>query len=78
MLTAQMNTVLKYIETPGLELTRLLSKVRADVEEATDNKQVPWDSSSLKGDFYFNPASADDRANGGHICQGRDRSVSQL
>jgi len=51
--------VLKYIETPGLELTRLLSKVRADVEEATDNKQVPWDSSSLKGDFYFNPASAD-------------------
>ena len=51
--------MLKYIETPGLELTRLLSKVRADVEEATDNKQVPWDSSSLKGDFYFNPASAD-------------------
>jgi hypothetical protein len=51
-------SLLKYIEAPGLELRQMMSKVRGDVEEATDNRQIPWDSSSLKGDFYFNPANA--------------------
>jgi hypothetical protein len=51
--------LLKYIETPGLEVRQMMSKVRGDVEEATDNTQIPWDSNSLKGDFYFNPANAD-------------------
>jgi Caspase domain len=53
------SALLKYVETPGLEVNQMMSKVRADVEEATDNTQIPWDSSSLKGDFYFNPANAD-------------------
>jgi hypothetical protein len=52
-------SLLKYIETPGLELRQMMSKVRADVEEATDDRQIPWDQSSLKGDFYFNPANSD-------------------
>jgi uncharacterized caspase-like protein len=50
-------SLLKFIETPGLEVRQLISKVGADVGEATDGKQVPWDSSSLKGDFYFKPAN---------------------
>jgi uncharacterized caspase-like protein len=52
-------SLLKYLETPGLELRQMMSKVRGDVEDATDNRQIPWDSSSLKGDFYFNPANAE-------------------
>lgn len=52
-------SLLKYIEAPGLELRQMMSKVRADVEEATDDRQIPWDQSSLKGDFYFNPANSD-------------------
>jgi hypothetical protein len=52
-------SLLKYIETPALEVRQMMSKVRADVEEATDNRQVPWDQSSLKGDFYFNPANSE-------------------
>jgi hypothetical protein len=51
-------SLLKYIETPALELRQLMSKVRRDVEEATNERQVPWDSSSLKSDFYFNPGNA--------------------
>jgi hypothetical protein len=51
--------LLKYIETPGLEVRQLIAKVGADVVDATDGKQVPWDSSSLKGDFYFKAASND-------------------
>lgn len=45
--------LLTHIETPGLEIGQLLKKVRADVIGATARAQVPWDHSSLVGDFYF-------------------------
>jgi hypothetical protein len=51
-------SLLKYIETPGLEIREMMSKVIADVEEATDDRQIPSDHSSLKGDFFFNPANS--------------------
>jgi hypothetical protein len=51
--------LLKYIETPGLEIRSMMSKVIDDVEEATDNRQIPWDHSSLKGDFFFNAANSE-------------------
>ena len=51
-------SLLTHIETPGLEIGQLLKKVRADVIGATDKAQVPWDHSSLVGDFYFVPPTA--------------------
>jgi hypothetical protein len=57
-------SLLKYIETPGLELRSMMSKVRGDVEEATEYRQIPWDSSSLTADFFFNPAKAPPLATG--------------
>jgi Caspase domain len=53
--------LLRYIETPGLEVRQMTSKVRGDVEEQTDGKQIPWDSSSLLGDFYFDPKTTGER-----------------
>jgi len=50
--------LLKYIEAPGLEVRQVLTRVRDDVITATREKQVPWDSSSLRGDFYFAAAPA--------------------
>jgi uncharacterized caspase-like protein len=47
--------LLKYIGTPGLEIRSMLTRVRADVIQTTHEKQVPWDHSSLTGDFYFRP-----------------------
>jgi hypothetical protein len=35
----------------------MLTRVRADVIRATNEQQVPWDHSSLTGDFYFKPGS---------------------
>jgi uncharacterized caspase-like protein len=35
----------------------MLTRVRADVIQATNERQVPWDYSSLTGDFYFKPGS---------------------
>ena len=43
----------KYVTTPGLEVRQMISKVRGDVLDATGQKQVPWDNSSLVGDVYL-------------------------
>jgi|GEM_PF-4553774 len=48
-------SLLRHIETPGLEVRQLFSRVRDDVYRSTDGLQIPWDNSSLRSDFYFNP-----------------------
>ncbi|MDP7621707.1 MAG: caspase family protein, partial [SAR324 cluster bacterium] len=45
--------LISHMRTPGLKLEEVFKKVRADVQLASDNKQVPWDASSVTGDFYF-------------------------
>lgn len=45
--------LLKYMKTPGLKVEEVLKNVRIDVIRETGDKQVPWESSSLRGDFYF-------------------------
>jgi len=45
--------LLKHINIPGLTIEQILKKVRIDVLNETDEKQIPWESSSLTGDFYF-------------------------
>lgn len=52
--------LLAHLEKPGLSIEALFKKVRQGVMEETATNQVPWESSSLVGDFYFvnNKASA--------------------
>lgn len=45
---------LKHMMTPGLEIGHLFRQVRIDVLSLSGKKQVPWEASSLTGDFYFN------------------------
>ncbi|TET86837.1 MAG: hypothetical protein E3J46_07280, partial [Desulfobacteraceae bacterium] len=47
--------LLKHMTTPGLEIEKVFKKVRIDVLRSSQKKQVPWESSSLIGEFYFNP-----------------------
>jgi len=47
--------LLKHITTPGLRIEEFFKIVRIDVMNDSNKKQVPWESSSLTGDFYFNP-----------------------
>lgn len=48
--------LLKYIDTPGLTIEQVFKRVRVDVEDSTGGNQLPWETSSLRGDFYFDPA----------------------
>ena len=45
--------LVEYVGEPGLEVRQVLTRVRGRVMKATNGRQVPWDSSSLTGDFYF-------------------------
>ncbi|MBO0763007.1 MAG: caspase family protein [Hyphomicrobiaceae bacterium] len=45
--------LLKYIATPGDDLTSILINVRNDVMHATARRQVPWEHSALTARFYF-------------------------
>ena len=47
--------LLKYLKQPGLEIGKLFRLVRIEVLRNSGKKQVPWESSSLTGEFYFVP-----------------------
>lgn len=50
--------LLNHIGTPGQSISDMMIEVRNDVLAETDGRQVPWDSSSLRGRFAFVPADA--------------------
>jgi uncharacterized caspase-like protein len=45
--------LLKGIKTAGLSIENLFRDVRKSVIRDTNGRQVPWESSSLEGEFYF-------------------------
>ena len=54
--------LLSALQVPGLEVEEVFKQVRVHVAQRTNQRQVPWESSSLVGRFVFNtapqPASA--------------------
>ncbi len=49
--------LLKAINEPGLKVEDVFKKVRLAVSKASGDAQIPWESSSLTGDFYFKAPS---------------------
>jgi caspase domain-containing protein len=49
--------LLRHIATEGTSINDVMIDVRNDVLKATDGKQVPWENSSLTGQFFFKPAA---------------------
>ncbi|MFQ5939341.1 MAG: ABC transporter substrate-binding protein, partial [Alphaproteobacteria bacterium] len=47
------------IQASGLPVERMFKQVRLSVMAQTDEQQVPWEASSLTGDFYFTPGTGD-------------------
>lgn len=57
--------LVKGIRSSDRNLTAVMVGVRKDVLAATQGKQVPWDHSSLTGDFFFHLAAAPGAIPGG-------------
>jgi len=47
------SSLLEHITRPGIRLEQLFKAVRRDVMRKSSDAQVPWEASSLTGDFYF-------------------------
>jgi len=52
--------LLHYMNHPGLKIEDLFKRVRIEVKKDTNEDQIPWESSSLVGDFYFNPPEVEE------------------
>ncbi len=49
------SNLMKHMMTPGLSIEEMFKNVRLNVMNTTNKTQVPWESSSMTGDFYFIP-----------------------
>lgn len=58
------HALLDVLDEPNLKVEEVFKRVRARVAEQSDNRQMPWESSSLLGDFVFNPVAAESPATG--------------
>ena len=45
--------LLRYLDAPGLPIEQMHKQVRIAVSAASNGDQVPWESSSIMGDFVF-------------------------
>ena len=45
--------LLRTMAEPGLSVESMFKRVRGEVARVTNDQQIPWESSSLTGDFYF-------------------------
>ena len=49
--------ILQALDVPGIKVEEVFKRVRVNVIKATAGEQIPWESSSLTGDYYFRPAA---------------------
>lgn len=53
--------LVKELRSPGARIEEVFKRVRLQVRRASQGRQVPWESTSLESDFYFDPAAAHQR-----------------
>lgn len=59
--------LLANIERPGTPIEEVFKRVRLGVRLDSNGTQVPWESTSLEGDFYFFPSGAAGNAGPGTL-----------
>lgn len=52
--------IARAMNLPGLSIEEVFKRARIDVMERTAEQQIPWESSSLTGNFSFVPVAAND------------------
>ena len=48
------SAILQHIQTPNITIEQMFKRVRSTIIDWSGDKQVPWESTSLRGNFYFN------------------------
>jgi uncharacterized caspase-like protein len=48
--------LLKVMDSAGLKIEDVFKQVRINVLKSSNSQQIPWESSSLTGEFFFRPA----------------------
>jgi uncharacterized protein (TIGR02145 family) len=48
------SAILESIKIPNITIIQMFQNVRSIVSQKSSKKQIPWESTSLTGDFYFN------------------------
>ncbi len=51
------SSLMQYMREPGLTIEQVFKNTRQKIIKETNGKQIPWELSSLQGDFYFAPNS---------------------
>jgi len=46
--------LIKNILTPDIQIEEMFKRVREEVKNASNGSQIPWENTSLIGNFYFN------------------------
>ncbi len=70
--------LVKGVRATGQNLNSVMAGVRKDVLAATQGKQVPWDHSSLTGDFYFHPLAPSGEAGSASSSADMQERLRQL
>ena len=55
------SALLKHIDTPNITVLEMFQEVRLTVMEKSGYEQTPWESTSLRGNFYFTTRGTDNR-----------------
>jgi len=69
--------LIQHMMTPNLLIEQILKRVRIDVARQTNGRQIPWESSSLMGDFYFNSNKSTSKTEVGKKSQTAPESASE-
>ena len=49
------NALLRYMDAPRISVERVFKRVRTALVNETNGAQIPWEHTSLIGDYYLNP-----------------------
>lgn len=47
------SAILQHIQTPNITIEQMFKRVRSTIMDWSGKQQIPWESTSLRGDFYF-------------------------
>ena len=69
--------LLESIAMPGLAVEQMFKRVRVGVAKDTHEAQVPWESSSMKGDFVFREAAPQQTASQDKMIEEAVRAAAE-